>query len=128
MYNSRALWGRKAGKPRSRPRGSVEWDVDENPHHGAICMIALEIQLDIQQLRRQGLSYSQIARRLGMDRRTVRHYIQHPECINQPRKAGPRQSKVDAFRQQIAWYLQEDPDYRATTIYDRLQRNGYAGG
>src|SRR5579871_5842168 len=91
-------------------------------------MIALERQLDIQLLHKQGLSDSQIARRLGIDRRTVRRYIDHPEYINQPRKSAPRPSKVDAFRDQIATYLQEDPHYRATTLYDRLKRCGYEGG
>jgi transposase len=90
-------------------------------------MIALEKQLEIQLLHRQGLSASQIARRLGIDRRTVRNYIEHPEKINQPRKATPRPSKVDAFRAQIAAYLEEDPEYRASTIFDRLKRCEYEG-
>lgn len=90
-------------------------------------MIALEKQLDIQLLHKQGLSNSHIARRLGIDRRTVQKYIEHPETINQPRKAGPRSSKVDAFKDQIALYLGEDPHYRASWIYDRLKRSGYEG-
>src|SRR5690242_9273342 len=91
-------------------------------------MIALETQLDIQLLHKQGLSDSHIARKLGIDRRTVRRYLDHPACINQPRKIAPRPSKVDPFREQIATYLQQDPDYRATTIYERLKRCGYSGG
>jgi transposase len=90
-------------------------------------MIALEKQLDIQLLHKQGLSKSHIARRLGIDRRTVQKYIEHPETINQPRKAGTRSSKVDAFKDQIALYLGEDPHYRASWIYDRLKKNGYDG-
>jgi transposase len=91
-------------------------------------MIALEKQLDIQLLHKQGLPISQIARRLGIDRRTVQKYIDHPELINQPRKAVSRPSKVDPFREQIKAYLEEDPHYRATTIYDRLKRGEYKGG
>lgn len=90
-------------------------------------MIALEKQLDIQLLHKQGYSCSEIARRLGIDRRTVQKYIDHPEKINQPRKAVPRSSKVDAFRESIAVYLQEDPEYRASAIYDRLKKTGYTG-
>lgn len=90
-------------------------------------MIALEKQLDIITLHKQGHSCSEIARRLGIDRRTVQKYIQHPECINQPRKSVPRASKVDPFREQIALYLEEDPAYRASRIYDRLKRCGYDG-
>ena len=90
-------------------------------------MIALEKQLDIPSLHRQGFSCSQIARRLGIDRRTVRNYIEHPEKINQPRKSSPRPSKIDPFREQIACYLEEDPQYQASTIYDRLKRGEYGG-
>ena len=91
-------------------------------------MIALEKQLDIITLHKQGHSCSEIARRLGIDRRTVQKYIDHPECINQLRKVAPRASKVDPFREQIACYLEEDPEYRASRIYDRLKRCGYNGG
>ena len=90
-------------------------------------MIALEEQLEFQTLRRQGISASQIARKLGIDRRTVRRYIDHPDLINQPRKAVPRPSKVDPFRDKIAAYLKDDPEYRASTIYDRLKRCEYNG-
>jgi transposase len=91
-------------------------------------MIALEKQLDIITLHRQGHSYSEIARRLGLDRRTVQKHIEHPECINQPRKSAPRSSLVDPFRDQIAAYLKDDPEYRASRIYDKLKRCGYDGG
>src|SRR5215472_2401096 len=90
-------------------------------------MIALEKQLDIQLLHKQGHSKSEIARRLGIDRRTVQKYIDHPEKINQPRKAVTRSSKVDGYKDQIALYLGEDPEYRASAIFDRLKKTGYTG-
>ena len=90
-------------------------------------MIALEKQLEIQSLKRQGFSCSEIARRLSIDRRTVRNYLDHPERINRPRKAAPRPSKIDPFREVIAGYLEEDPEYRASCIYDRLKRGDYDG-
>jgi transposase len=57
----------------------------------------------------------------------VRNYIDHPERINQPRRATPRPSKLDPFHEQIRLLLKEDEGYRATTIYDRLARCGYIG-
>jgi transposase len=90
-------------------------------------MIALETQLEIQHLSKQGLSDSHIARRLGIDRRTVKRYREHPELINQPRQSAPRGSKIDAWTDQIKTYLDDDPHYRATTIFDRLKRCGYDG-
>jgi len=91
-------------------------------------MIPLEAMLEIQNLHRQGLSDRQIARRLGINRRTVRHYLAHPEQIQAPRTRTPPPSLIDPYRDQIAAYLDEDPDYRATWIFDRLQRGGYPGG
>ena len=67
-------------------------------------MVALEKQLDIQSLHKQGFSCSEIARRLQIDRRTVRGRIEDPERINRPRKAVIRPSKVDPFREAIAAY------------------------
>jgi len=42
----------------------------------------------ILDLHRQGLTVSAIARQLGIDRKTVRRYIEH--CLQQP-TYGPRQ-------------------------------------
>jgi transposase len=77
--------------------------------------------------KRQGLSYRQIARKTGSDPRTVKKYCENPELIGKPRKSAPRPSKLDAFRDQIAQYLEDDPEYRASTIYDKLRRQGFTG-
>lgn len=87
-----------------------------------------EDQLEIAFLRRQGLSFRQIARRLGCSQRTAKKYSEHPELIGKRRESPPRPSKMDPFREQVAAYLEEDPEYRATTIYDRLKKQGYDGG
>jgi transposase len=91
-------------------------------------MTNLETQMSIHHYRRQGLSYRAIARKTGCDRRTVKKYVEHPERPNQPRQTAPRPSKLDPYRVQIAAYLAEDPQYRATWIYDRLVAQGYTGG
>jgi transposase len=91
-------------------------------------MRTLEEQLDIGFYQRQGLSLRQIARKLGCDPRTVKRYSEHPDLIGKPRQSAPRPSKVDPFRLQIAQYLDDDPEFRASTIYDRLCRQGYTGG
>jgi transposase len=90
-------------------------------------MIALEIQLDINAYLKQELSCSEIARRTGLDRRTVQGYIDHPERINRPRRSAARASKVDPYRDMIASLLDDDEDYQASTIYDKLRLNGYDG-
>jgi len=87
-----------------------------------------EEQLDIAFYRRQGLSCRGIAQKLGCSPRTVKKYSEHPELIGRPRVSSPRASKLDPYREQILSYLEEDPQYRSTTIYDRLLRQGFTGG
>lgn len=84
--------------------------------------------MDIAFYRRQGLSCRQIARRLGCNPRTVKKYSERPDLIGKPRQSSPRPSKVDPYRDQIAQYLDDDSEFRASTIYDRLRRQGYDGG
>jgi transposase len=84
--------------------------------------------LDIALYKRQGLSYREIARRVGCSPRTAKKYSEHPELIGKARKPVHRPSKVDPYLEQIAAYLSEDPGYRATAIYDRLRVLGYSGG
>ena len=84
--------------------------------------------MDISFFKRQELSYREIARKTGSDPRTVKKYCQNPDLINKPRKSAPRASKVDPYRDQIAKYLNEDVEYRASTIFDRLCRQGFTGG
>ena len=38
-----------------------------------------------------------------------------------------RASKIDVYRDQITAYLEEDPQYQASTIYERLCRKGFTG-
>ena len=78
--------------------------------------------------RRNDESYRRIARKTGCDPRTVKKYCEHPELIGKPRKSAPRPSKLDPYRDQIAQYLQEDPEYQASAVYDKLRRQGFTGG
>ena len=52
----------------------------------------------IHQLREQGLTVSEIARRMRLDRKTVRRYLQHG--VEQPRYGprAPRPQKLDPYR------------------------------
>jgi len=88
-----------------------------------------EEQLDIVFGNRDGLSYREIARRMGCDPRTVKKYAEHPELIGKSRKAAPRQSKLDPFRDQIKAFLADDGgNHNATYICDQLVKCGYTGG
>jgi len=83
--------------------------------------------LDIHLMNRQKLSQRQIARKLGISRNTVKKYIEnqgYPEC---DRSKPNRKSLLDRFQGNLAAWLEEDMEYRATWIYDKLRPMGFAG-
>jgi transposase len=82
----------------------------------------------ILDLHRQGLSVSAIARRAGIDRKTVRKYIERglePPSYG-PRK--PRSRRLEPFeaylRQRVATY----PGLTASRLLREIREHGYAGG
>ena len=83
--------------------------------------------MDIVALKRQGLSERQIARRLGMSRKTVHKYLGDPEVCERGRRPVVRDSKLDPYMGNISAWLDEDPEYKATWIYDHLVPLGYTG-
>ena len=91
-------------------------------------MISRETEVDINYLHRQGLSYREIQRITGHDRRTVQKYAKNPGLIGKPRKVAARAGKLDSFMSMIKSRLSEDPEYRASLIYDQLVKQGYTGG
>ena len=78
---------------------------------------------------RQDLSFREIGRRTGRDRRTVKKYAENPELIGASRRSVPRESKLDAFMPNIeSWLSEKDGDYRASWIFDQIKKLGYDGG
>jgi transposase len=87
-------------------------------------MLRLEGFMEIQQLHHEGVSVSEIARRLNMDRKTVRKYLRQA-----PREyeRKPKRWKVDPFRT----YLRERWEVgvvNASRLFAEIQKRGYAGG
>ncbi|HEY6377276.1 MAG TPA: IS21 family transposase [Edaphobacter sp.] len=80
--------------------------------------------MDIQKLHHDGVSVSEIARQLNLDRKTVRKYLrQAPRAY--ARKA--KQWKIDPFRS----YLRERWElgvHNAARLFSEVQKRGYAGG
>jgi transposase len=87
-------------------------------------VLRLEDFMEIQGLYQQGVSVSEIARRLGIDRKTVRRYLRqapHPYC------RSARQQKIDPFRS----YLRERWEqgvHNAYQLFREIQKRGYGGG
>ena len=71
------------------------------------------------------LNVGQITRRLELDARTVRYWLDEPTF--RPRKTPPRPSKLDPYKPVIWQWLEHHP-YSGTQIFLRLRDNGYAGG
>jgi transposase len=83
----------------------------------------------------RGLSKAEVARELGVSRRTVYHWIESGQLDrdldNAPVQYTPRPAvvcKVDAFRSIIKARLAEFPKLTATRLFDEIRAAGYDGG
>ena len=83
----------------------------------------------------RGLSKAEIARELGVSRRTVYHWIEggqlDRDLDNQAVQYTPRPAvacKVDPFRPIIDTRLAEFPKLTATRLFDEIRAAGYGGG
>jgi len=74
---------------------------------------------------RQGLTIIQIARTLGLNRKTVAKWLARPRYS--PRQRHPRNSILDPFKGRITRLLDTHP-YSAQQIFQRLREEGYRGG
>jgi transposase len=80
---------------------------------------------EIQQLKRQGLSISQIAAHTGFNRRTVRKYLLHPQTPRYGPRAS-RPSNLDPFKPYLHDRL-ADGAWNAVVLFHELQERGYTG-
>src|ERR1700722_18040347 len=83
----------------------------------------------------QGLSKAEIARLMGISRRTLYHWIDsgqlERELDNGPVRYAPRPAvprKIDRYREIIQVRLTEYPRLSATRLYKEICASGYAGG
>lgn len=88
-------------------------------------MIDYETYCKILRMREDALRVSQIAATLGLDERTVLHWLEEG-CYRQ-RKTAQRPSKLDPFKPTIARWLESYP-YSSVQILQRLRPEGYQGG
>lgn len=83
--------------------------------------------MEILTYKRQGMSQRSIARKLGISRKTVRKYLEHPEFLGDQTRVRKRSSLLDVFNGNIKAWLEDDMGYTATWIYDRLSAMGFNG-
>lgn len=83
--------------------------------------------MEILTLHRKGLKQRAIARKLGISRNTVKKYVDNPQLAFESFNGRLRTSKLDPFENNIKAWIEEDSEYRATWIYDRLFNMGFSG-
>jgi transposase len=75
--------------------------------------------------KEQGLRPGQIARELGLHRKTVQHWLKRSSY--HARKPARRKSKLDPYKGQIVRLLERHP-YTAAQVLSQLREQGYPGG
>ena len=82
----------------------------------------------IHELKNEGLSISEIARKLGINRKTVRKYLQCARNDVAAVKRQPRASKLDSYRPYLCARLREHPQLSAKRLLREIRQHGYRGG
>jgi len=78
----------------------------------------------IKEMYERGMSISDIARELGIDRKTVRKYIHSP---NPPSKSKRKQrkSKLDPFKEYLQKRMLEDGVFNSEKLFFEIRQQGY---
>ena len=90
-------------------------------------MIGVELLVEIQFLARQGLNKTQIARRLGVDRKTVRKSLalDVDEFVKNPAKWP---SILDPYKRYLQYRLEMLPELSAVRLYREISTLSCPGG
>jgi len=79
--------------------------------------IGVEMIMEMRFMQRQGLKKTQIARRLGINRKTVARYLDDPE---RGRSSAEHSSIVDPYRAYIQHRLNQWPELSASRLYREI--------
>lgn len=82
----------------------------------------------LHQLKDQGLSVSAMARRTGLDRKTVRKYLAQGLSAPSYGPRAPRPRRLDPYRDYLRQRLEAVPEIRAARLLRELRALGYSGG
>jgi transposase len=88
-------------------------------------MIDRQTVFEIHRLHHLGFTERKISRKLRLSRPTVKKYIENPEPKRQ-RKIS-RTSKLDAYRDRIKAFLEQDPEVKAPVVLQRIGKEGFDG-
>ncbi len=88
-------------------------------------MLSLDDDVEAFALREQGWSISAIARHLGVDRKTVRAYLNGERVAGQRKRSAPL--LIEPFVDYCRMRLSDDPHLWASTLFDELVELGFGG-
>jgi transposase len=89
-------------------------------------MLALEERFMIREMYRKGVSISEIARRIGRDRKTIRHIVTAPDLAPAKHPRQAKACKIDPY----ALYLEQrmaEGVLNARKLYGEILAQGYPG-
>lgn len=82
----------------------------------------------LHQLQEQGLTVSAIARRTGLDRKTVRKYLSRGLSAPTYGPRAPRPQRLDPYRDYLRQRIEAVPEIRGTRLLREIRELGYTGG
>jgi len=88
-------------------------------------MIDKRAVFEIHRLNNMQFSIRQIAKQLGLDRETVKKYIDQPDITCQKRPG--RVSKLDPYRDLIQQMVNDYPQIKAPVVLQHIRVKGFAG-
>ncbi|MFN8472826.1 MAG: IS21 family transposase [Anaerolineae bacterium] len=88
-------------------------------------MLSVEERFMIKDLHRKGVSISEIARRTGHDRKTIRSMVNEPLVPARPPRP-PKERKIDAYADYLRQRI-DDGVLNAHKLYMEIQALGYTG-
>ena len=96
-------------------------------------MIGLEAHMLLRHYLAEGLSKADIARRLGINARTIRRWIVAGELdrdLDEPpryKPRPPRPTKLDPYREIVRTRLADYPELSAVRLFEEVRAAGYTG-
>lgn len=90
-------------------------------------MIDKEEWLDMKSRYQNGMSISEISRRTGHDRKTVRKYVKGDIVLPKYKTRKRKPSKLDPFKEYIQGMIKEH-DLSAVRLLEDIRKMGYDGG
>src|SRR5579875_2323044 len=90
-------------------------------------MFVIEERFIIKEMYRKGVSISEIARRTGRDRKTIRQIVTAPALAVAPAPRKPKPCKIDPYIPYLEQRMEEGV-LNARKLYGELVNRGYPGG